>query len=125
MVSAGLRWGLRRAAVPPAHAEEISFGAQVRPILEATCYECHGAERQKGELRLDSAEAILKGGEMEGASVVAGKPEESPLYKRTVLEADHPDIMPAKGDPLTSEQTEILKAWIWQGGFDDAAPLRR
>ncbi|MBX3176745.1 MAG: c-type cytochrome [Candidatus Hydrogenedentes bacterium] len=122
----GLALGLAAGAaavLAPAPAEEISFGAQVRPILEATCYECHGAERQKGELRLDSAEAILKGGEMEGASVVAGKPEESPLYKRTVLEADHPDIMPAKGDPLTSEQTEILKAWILAGAtFDDAAP---
>src|SRR5690606_15342973 len=45
------------APVEPAASGGVSFAKQIKPILEASCYKCHGADRQKGDLRLDSPEA--------------------------------------------------------------------
>src|SRR5204862_736347 len=56
------------------------FEKRVRPVLAERCYECHGEKKQKGGLRLDSAAAVLKGGDS-GAALVPGKPEESRLVK--------------------------------------------
>src|SRR5688500_18289187 len=56
------------------------FEKNIRPILVERCYECHGPEKQKGGLRLDSRAAVLKGGES-GPSVNPGKPAESLLWK--------------------------------------------
>ena len=53
---------------------EKFFEQNVRPLLAEKCYSCHGEKKQKGGLRLDSIEAILKGGES-GPAVVPGKPE--------------------------------------------------
>ncbi len=106
---------LAAAAVPATVANgQVDFAKQVRPIFAETCYNCHGPEKQKGELRLDSVEAINKGSE-DGPVLVAGKPEESKLYTLTILPADHEDIMPAKGDPLTKEQQDLIAAWIKEG----------
>ena len=62
----------------PAMAEY--FELKVRPVLAAHCWECHGPTKQKSGLRLDSREAILKGGET-GPALVAGKPESSLLVE--------------------------------------------
>src|SRR5262249_49101036 len=56
------------------------FESKVRPLLAERCLECHGPEKQKGNLRLDSLAAILKGGDS-GPALVAGKPEESLLVQ--------------------------------------------
>lgn len=98
----------------PAQAEGVSFKDTILPILKERCFSCHGPEKAKGKLRLDSLEAIQKGGE-EGPIIVAGKPEESSFYKLTILPKDSEDIMPAKGDPLTAEQTKAIAAWITEG----------
>ena len=94
--------------------EKVDFAKQVQPILAEACYSCHGAEKQKGELRLDNLEAFNKGGEG-GPVVVANDPAKSSLFTRTTLPADHDDIMPPKGDPLKKEQTDILNKWIAEG----------
>ena len=60
------------------HHEKVLFKELVTPILEAKCIGCHGADKQKGKLRLDTIEAILKGGS-EGLAVVAGNVTESSL----------------------------------------------
>ena len=78
-------------------------------------------------LRLDSVEAINKGSE-HGVVLVPGKPEESSFYKLLVLPKDDPDIMPAKGDQLTEEQTKAVFDWITEGAnfgdwkAEEAAP---
>ena len=46
-------------AAGPAMAERIDFNSQVKPILEARCYKCHGEEKQKGRLRLDTLSTDL------------------------------------------------------------------
>jgi formylglycine-generating enzyme required for sulfatase activity len=96
-------------------ADKVDFKLQVKPILESSCLSCHDEKHPKGELRLDTQAAALKGGEKKGPSIVAGKPDKSSLYTTTILPAGHDDIMPPKGDPLTKEQAEVLKNWIEQG----------
>ena len=70
----------RSAAIrfPPAAVE--FFEARVRPILVDQCVKCHGPKKQSSGLRLDSREAVLKGGDT-GPAVVPGKPEESLLIQ--------------------------------------------
>jgi mono/diheme cytochrome c family protein len=54
------------------------FERKVRPLLADHCFSCHGEEKQKGKLRLDSPAAIRKGGES-GEEIVPGEPEKSRL----------------------------------------------
>ena len=54
------------------------FESHIRPLLHSKCVKCHGESLQKGELRLDSLEALLHGGES-GPAAVPGKPDESLL----------------------------------------------
>src|SRR5687768_3284002 len=69
------------AAEPVATREAIAFfETSVRPLLAANCYECHGPDKQKGGLRLDSRPAILRGGEI-GPALVPGKPAESAIVR--------------------------------------------
>src|SRR5437762_11107066 len=95
-------------------AEKIDFAQDVKPILESSCLSCHGPEKPKGDLRLDTKAGALKGGK-KGVIIVPGKPSDSPLYKSTTLAAGDEDIMPPKGNPLAKTQTDALPAWIEQG----------
>src|SRR6266850_3208940 len=56
------------------------FEKKIRPLLSDNCFKCHGEEKQKGHLRLDSLEALLAGGES-GTVVMANQPEKSRLIK--------------------------------------------
>ena len=91
-------------------ARERFFEQSVRPLLAENCYSCHGAKKQKGGLRLDSLEAILKGGES-GPAVVPGKPAES-----LVVEAINYDglEMPPTGK-LAPEKAAVLSRWVSMG----------
>lgn len=95
-----------------AHAAEVDFKKSIQPIFEKRCIECHGAEKQKADLRLDSKGEAIKN---DTTIIVPGKPDESDMFKRVSLPADHDDIMPPKGDPLTKEQVELIKQWIAEG----------
>ena len=93
---------------------EVGFESHVKPILEAACIGCHGPDEDKGDLRLDTWEHVLAGGEY-GDVIVAGNPDESTLYTLTTLPADDDDVMPPDGENLASEQIEVLKQWIADG----------
>ena len=89
--------------------EKVDFAKSVQGVFEARCIDCHGSKKQKGDLRLDSQEAAF-------AEVIKpGKSGDSELYKHISLPADHEDIMPPKGDPLTKEQIAVIKQWIDEG----------
>ena len=101
----------------PASAQgNVQFEKDVWPILADKCVTCHGPEDQFNDLRLDSKDAILKGGK-NGKVLVPGDPAKSSLYVRVALPPDDLDIMPAEGDPLTAAQQDTLKRWI-AGGAD-------
>ncbi len=95
-------------------ADDAYFTDKVQPILEANCVGCHNPEKTKGKLLMHTVEGLMKGGE-NGAIVVAGKPDESPLIKRILLAKDDEDIMPPKDGPLAASDIEILKQWVIQG----------
>ncbi|MCE9608945.1 MAG: PSD1 and planctomycete cytochrome C domain-containing protein [Chthoniobacter sp.] len=103
-----------------ARGEEISFQGAIRPLLEKQCFDCHGAKKQKGGLRLDRKVDILRGGDSNHAPFVAGKSGESEMFKRII--SDDPDEQmppPGKGadrrERLTAEQVARLKGWIDNG----------
>lgn len=106
--------------------DAVTYAKNVQPILADRCYSCHGAEKQKGDLRLDSPEGIKKGGK-NGSILTPGNLAKSSLYSLTLLPAGDDDRMPAKGDPLTQAQTDALREWIVAGaifnGVAVAAPV--
>ena len=111
-----------------ASAEDpINFEKDVLPIFEAKCLKCHTSEhtdeagkvkKPKGGLAMDSAEALTKGGKnTKGKAIVAGKPDDSAIFKSASLPQSDEDAMPpeGKGDPLTDEEKATLKKWITEG----------
>ncbi len=91
----------------------VDFSRDIQPILQANCYECHGAKKTKAHLRLDSAAGIVKGGET-GPIIVPGKSEQS-LMVRRILGLDGDDRMPKDEDPLSAQQIALIRSWIDQG----------
>lgn len=100
---ATLGWSSARA--------EVDFTKQIAPLLEKRCVECHGPEKKKGKLRLDTRAEAFKGEEV----IVAGKAADSELYKRVILPMDDDDRMPNEGESLTKEQQDLLRDWINEG----------
>lgn len=82
---------------PPADKKGVTYAADIQPILKGTCFGCHGPERQRGGLRLDSLEAVLKGGE-DGKVIVPGKSEKSDLVI-AVARLDPEKAMPPTRGP--------------------------
>jgi formylglycine-generating enzyme required for sulfatase activity/mono/diheme cytochrome c family protein len=97
-------------------AAEIDFNKQVKPILELNCVKCHGAEQDKGGLRLHTKADAVKGGD-NGTSLVPGQPDKSSLFTTTILPDEDDRVMPPrpKNPRLTKAQTDILKEWIANG----------
>ena len=95
-------------------APNVDFAAQVLPIFEKSCLSCHGPDKHKGDLRLDSKAAAFKGGK-DGLVLVSGDAAKSDLYRRITLPDGSDDVMPNKGDLLTKAQTDLIRDWINQG----------
>src|SRR5688572_8860988 len=100
-------------AQKPAPAAAVDFARDVEPILQSTCFECHGPDKARGRLRLDQRGAALKGG-MTGPAVVPGNSEQSLLVRR-ILGLDDEERMPKEGDPLSPDKIAVIRAWIDQG----------
>lgn len=109
---------LAAGAATPAFADAAKsqlYKDLVAPVLDAKCVGCHGEKKPKGKLRVDSLEAILKGGK-EGTAVVAGKIDESPLIQRVYLPLDDDEHMPPEDEEqLTEQETALLAFWIASG----------
>ncbi len=111
----------------PARAAGISFMRDVAPILLKRCTGCHGELKQSGRYRAHTFADLMKPGESDERPVVAGKPEQSQLYK-LIAAHDEVDRMPQKDDALSPEQIAIVRRWIATGarfdGGDRAAALK-
>ena len=86
------------------------FETHIRPLLAQQCLHCHGPKRQRGELRLDSLAAMLKGGES-GPAIVPGKPDESLLIEAV----EHRSFQMPPEAKLPDHEIAALAAWIRQG----------
>lgn len=97
--------------------EAIVYTDIVQPIFKSKCYSCHGPNKQKGRLRMDQPEWLMKGSK-NGEVIVAGNAAESELIKRLLLPREDDDHMPPKEKPqLTDQQVALLHWWI-AGGAD-------
>jgi mono/diheme cytochrome c family protein len=115
-----------------APADRVSFARDVRPILAASCFACHGPdanERQAG-LRLDTAEGALAALDSGDHAIVPGDTEASGVvFRITTDEATLKMPPPGRGKPLTPDQVATITTWIEQGAAYDAhwsfiAPIR-
>ena len=102
------------AQIRPASQSSVDYFRDVRPILENKCYSCHQGSKVKGGLRLDLASEALLGGNADGPAIVPHRPLESALIQR-VTTKDPDEIMPAKGDPLSAKEIDLLSRWIQDG----------
>ncbi len=92
----------------------VDYLHDVKPILAKHCTACHGSEKQKSGLRLDSASFAKRGGDS-GPAVEPGKSAES-LLIQAITGAEGVAAMPPKGNErLSAEEVALLKAWIDQG----------
>lgn len=99
--------------------DALVYADIIKPILEEKCKACHGETKQKGELRLDLPERILKGGK-KGKTIVMEKPFESEMIKRIYLPLNHEHHMPPKGkSQITPAEVQLLQWWISQGAKFD------
>ena len=106
VVGCGCLSGLAADSSPPQPADVV---ASAHKILADHCYQCHGAAKQEGELRLDLASEALKGGE-EGVVIRPGHAADSLLIEYVGGKGD--TVMPPKGARLTEAEVATLKTWI-------------
>jgi len=102
------------AQLPPAAAKPVDYAADIQPILERSCFQCHGPEKQKSGFRLDRRADALAGGDNSAHDIVPQRSADSPLI-HAVAALDEDFVMPEKGDRLTAAEIGLLRAWIDQG----------
>ena len=99
------------------------YAKHIDTVLEANCVSCHGASKVKGNLRLDSYDLLMRGGE-DGAVIIPGHPERSTLYQRITLPPSDKKFMPSEGKPpLKPEEIAWIRAWIAQGASPELKTL--
>lgn len=96
----------------PDHA--VDFVNEVKPLLEASCLECHHRRYVCAGLNLETKTLAMKGGRS-GPVIIPGVPHDSMLYNVLLLGHDNPVAMPPTPDRLKREHERILHDWIQQG----------
>ncbi|XZE52089.1 PSD1 and planctomycete cytochrome C domain-containing protein [Planctomycetaceae bacterium SH139] len=97
-----------------AAAAPVSFANQIQGILAKRCYACHGPDQAESGLRLSDAEGAFAETDSGEVAIVAGSAETSPLFAR-ITSADEWERMPPEGEPLSEEETDLIRRWINQG----------
>jgi hypothetical protein len=96
-----------------AAGESVDYLRDVKPLLKARCFACHGSLKQQAKLRLDAA-ALIRTGGRHGPAVKPGDADDSLLIQK-ITEEDEAARMPPQGKPLSAKQIALLKAWINEG----------
>jgi len=104
---------------PAADKKDVTYAADIKPIFDKACIDCHGPQKAKAKLRLDSLQAVLKGGE-DGKVIEPGDSAGSVLIHNVAHLGDPDDYMPPPKNkagipPLTTAQIGLIRAWIDQG----------
>lgn len=106
----------------PKPAAKTVYAAKIQPIFDHSCVSCHGPQKVKGDLRMDSYAGLMKGGKT-GSAIEPWKPDDSELYRRITLPTDDDDFMPNNGKNLLSDADKaLIKNWI-AAGASDKQPL--
>jgi len=99
--------------LPPAATHPVEFVRDIQPLFAKSCLSCHGPNRQEAAFRLDVREIALRGGDL-GPAIVPGRSADS-LLVQFISGAVPDQVMPKKGERLTSTQIGLVRAWIDQG----------
>ena len=99
-----------QAPAQPSAADVEFFETRVRPVLAVNCYGCHGPDKQVNSLRVDSREALVRGGKR-GSALVAGKPGESLLIQAV----RHMGLQMPLGGRLKDSEIAALEEWVRRG----------
>jgi mono/diheme cytochrome c family protein len=104
---------------PVSDKKGVTYANDINPIFDKSCVSCHGPQKSKGKLRLDSLAGVIKGGE-DGKVVEPGNSAGSVLVHNIAHLGDPDDYMPPpknkdKIPALTPEQIGLVRAWIDQG----------
>jgi uncharacterized membrane protein len=103
----------------PSGKDKLVFQDVILPIFAAKCNKCHGEEKQKGDLRMDTFESLLIGGENAAEkknNIVPGKPDESLTIQSIVAPIDDDVHMPPEGkDQLTPAEISAIRYWVQAG----------
>lgn len=112
--------GVDISKLPPVSTKAgVTYETDIKQIFDKSCIKCHGTEKQKGKLRLDSLQAALKGGE-DGKVILPGDSAHSILVHNIAHIGDEDLYMPPPDNKdkiaaLTPEQIGLVRAWIDQG----------
>ena len=106
--------------LPPAASKTgLTYEKDIKPMLEKSCLKCHGPEKPKSKYRVDSLDAMIKGGESGEAAIIPGKSEKSPLVHFIADLVEDYEMPPTdkrdKYPAMTKEQIGLIRAWIDQG----------
>ncbi len=96
-------------------APKVDFALQVLPLLKANCFSCHAGQNVQGGLKLDSREAMLKGG-VSGKTLLIGKGSQSLLLTRLMGQGGKPQ-MPIGFKPFSTEQVALVRQWVDEGAI--------
>ncbi len=96
----------------PSAADDSFFEAKIRPVLIESCFKCHGGEKVSHKLRVDSRDALVKGGKS-GSAIVPGKPKESLLLQ--AIKHTSEDLRMPPGGKLPAHVITDFTAWIERG----------
>jgi len=108
-------WVCLAGGVAALGAEPSFYAARVAPIMDKHCVVCHGPEKKKAGLRLDSFDHLMAGAES-GSVLKPGSLKESELHRRITLPASDEEVMPSDGKPLLSaDEIKIIALWIEAG----------
>ena len=112
--------GFQTAMAAEKVAADVLFARKVLPLFKAKCIVCHGEDpkkKLKGDFDMRTRAGLLKGGESEEPSIVAGKPLQSPLYLAVTREHedDWEPMPPKENDKLSAEEVAHIKDWIAGG----------
>ena len=113
----GVSLVLALASLTAPGAEKITYEDQVTPILRNRCFNCHNADKSKGDLDLSTFSALLKGGGS-GKAVAPGDADNSKLFK-SVAQTEEP-FMPFNSPKLPDAEIETLRQWIAGGLLEKA-----
>jgi hypothetical protein len=95
--------------------KSYTYAKDVAPIVKTYCMSCHGSDNDNpSELSMDDYETLMKGGK-HGVPVVAGKPDESPMYFKLLPEPPFGRQMPRGRKKITPEAVKLIHDWIEQG----------
>ncbi|GAA5482458.1 c-type cytochrome domain-containing protein [Haloferula sargassicola] len=102
----------------PVNDAALSYAKHIQPIFDAKCVTCHGPDKSKGKLRMDSYELTLEGGK-EGEGFAPGDLDSNILF-RMELPLDDEEHMPPEGKKqVTPEELAAIRRWIEQGAEDN------